>query len=689
MRTLKFKSHSSNLMFAHLKLTLGKTRATIIMTQIHKWMEANGPEWTVDRLKSLKVWFLQHLSGNADYSEPWFGKTKRNGHLIPSGAFGPLFSDVFASKHRHNKKIIKVLSALMVYTGVRLEKPSPKQILKTIGSIQGPMLDKTNSDHIAMLGKERLSQLILQNKDMNSALTRFKRRKQKGFMFKPVSLNTGKPFTQGEKYLTSFIQGLHVPLVREYLTNNFRLFPTMDFPDLDPERIPYRSDEIIQAPYSGKIVVIQEAGAKARVVATPSSASQVTLYPLHRMLDEMLRILPTDCTHDQEAGAKWAFNHLANGQDLHSVDLSGATDNFPISLQTGLLEGLGLNDEALLLTQLAKGIWILDSDLVTDLLVGATQIATTYTKGQPQGLYSSFPLFALTHNLLLIDLCSKLGLKPVESFRILGDDIVIANDELNKSYRDHLSLFGVPISEQKSISSNSLGEFAGFVITPEGYFKPAKVPNPETIKPYEHSFVNYLNTVGVNGIKYLPSKVRRLALKVAELPEYLGGLGLNPNGKSLDDRVNDFIEISDVDKDEVPKYFSMEGCFSGVRYSNIPDYAEPALSWLHAQWSLYESHASQVIHSVPTLARLGAHGIAETHSLAYQLSALSGVADSKLLLGNKTPHLSKQQRDHGKPFLTDFDIWSRRFRSLNETDDTPKLNSKVKHGQTKVGTQTR
>lgn len=75
------------------------------------------------------------------------------------------------------------------------------------------------------------------------------------------------------------------------------------------------------------------------------------------------------------------------------------------------------------------------------------------------GAYSSWPIFALTHGLLVSYLSKKLG-KGRLSFKILGDDIVIRSDDLNNLYQETLLDLGVPISKSKTMSSNSTFEFA-------------------------------------------------------------------------------------------------------------------------------------------------------------------------------------------------------------------------------------
>jgi hypothetical protein len=79
------------------------------------------------------------------------------------------------------------------------------------------------------------------------------------------------------------------------------------------------------------------------------------------------------------------------------------------------------------------------------------------------GLYPSFALFALTHNLLLRTLAKQLDLDPDTAFRVLGDDVLISDRGLHDLYVHVLSAIRTPISETKSFASKVFGEFAGKV----------------------------------------------------------------------------------------------------------------------------------------------------------------------------------------------------------------------------------
>ena len=664
MSDLIHNSSESKRMMTHFRL-LGANEPQVasLMSQIHSWKRDNGTEWTVSRIKSLKTWFIQNLSGNKEFKPPWFKCKSTNGSQLPKGPFGFLFENISELSER---KVIKSLSMLMVYTAYSLDpkRATKKQILKTLGSIQAERLSENRISELKLMGTSLKRGL---SPDYVKDTGRYMKQRNKGFEFTPVSLNTGKPFTQGkEKYLNSFIQGLHVPMLNDYFKKYFSGFPQhVEFP-INLEDFNNVDKMKLNMPLAGQIGLIQEAGAKARVIANPSTAAQVALYPLHKLLDSLLKNARTDCTHDQESGALWASGKLEKGETVHSVDLSGATDNFPRSLQLSLLESLGFKAEADLIENLAGGIWMLSDSLKTNLINGGDQIATTYTKGQPQGLYSSFPLFALTHNLLVSKLCRDLKIDANDSFRVLGDDIVLTDDRLHEAYRSFMLESGVPISEDKSLSSDSIAEFAGFIITSNGIYKPVKVPRADS-NALENNFYNYLKVVGEKGIPSLPSKVRKVARRVASLPEEYGGLGLNSKGLSIEDRMGSFLMNSD--SIEVPRYFSMQSSF--LRYSTEKAQAgtvgktseRDCVNWLYDQYRLYENHALNLAKQNKVFANLVSKDITETHALAYQLSLLKGVGDSKVLSGNKSPDASKD-----RPFTTAYESWKNKWSDLGEIE---------------------
>jgi len=75
------------------------------------------------------------------------------------------------------------------------------------------------------------------------------------------------------------------------------------------------------------------------------------------------------------------------------------------------------------------------------------------------GAYSSFPVFAMTHGLLVSYLAELMEIEGYP-YRILGDDIVIRNDVLAGKYIRVLRSLDVPISVTKTMQSEHTFEFA-------------------------------------------------------------------------------------------------------------------------------------------------------------------------------------------------------------------------------------
>lgn len=93
-----------------------------------------------------------------------------------------------------------------------------------------------------------------------------------------------------------------------------------------------------------------------------------------------------------------------------------------------------------------------------------------FTKGQPLGYYSSWPVFTLTHHMLVW--WAAWQVYPGRRFwdyAILGDDIVIADEKVAAEYARIMDECEVTISKEKSlISHTGAMEFAKRFITDFG-----------------------------------------------------------------------------------------------------------------------------------------------------------------------------------------------------------------------------
>jgi len=139
------------------------------------------------------------------------------------------------------------------------------------------------------------------------------------------------------------------------------------------------------------------------------------------------------------------------GSTVYSVDLSSATDYFPLSIQLTVLRAFfGHINDINLFEDISRCDW-------------RSSIGTlAWKRGQPLGLYPSFGCFTLTHGILLWYLN---GCQHENDFFVLGDDVVILKESLYNDYIKILEQMHCPWSREKSISSNKLCEFGGKIVT--------------------------------------------------------------------------------------------------------------------------------------------------------------------------------------------------------------------------------
>jgi hypothetical protein len=353
----------------------------------------------------------------------------------------------------------------MIYTGIKVKTryPTKNQRRKFFSSVQAPDCDVP---HIPYLRKAVQELNIPEFRDHTYRFYCFS-----GTKAVPSSLMgsiKNEPKALVEDFKTSAIWDLLDDPDGQYVLSHVLddLYPML-----------FKVNETVVDSRIGKIGVIQEKGAKARFVAIPRLTVQLGSLPLGDMLYRILRRVPWDCTYDQESGAAWCQDRLAEGCKCFSVDLSDASNYFPLKLILRVISWIPAipRPQTNYLRKTARGAWKADH------LLGPSDL--TWSRGIPLGMYSCFPAFALTHGLLLRSIELRYNLK--DTFRVLGDDVVISNPLVHLIYRRYLESMGMPVSEDKTLeASASLAEYAGFVITPKSRFRPQKL-----ISPTQHNVV--------------------------------------------------------------------------------------------------------------------------------------------------------------------------------------------------------
>jgi hypothetical protein len=136
-----------------------------------------------------------------------------------------------------------------------------------------------------------------------------------------------------------------------------------------------------------------------------------------------------------------------------------------------------------------------------------------WTKGQPLGLFPSFASFTLTHGCLL----NYLSESQKDSFFVVGDDVVILDDNLFTKYTSVLDRMSCPWSADKTISSNNLSEFAGKIITSSRV-----IPQLKWRRMSNDNFLDICRLLGRRSRCLLTERQKRVYDSVAHLCEPLG-----------------------------------------------------------------------------------------------------------------------------------------------------------------------
>ena len=553
----KNQSKDQSKICRHISRIMGDdSSSSMIISEVQDWSRRSGPEWTVSRLKSMKQAAIDYIAFelakpkvDRRYNCPaWVAS---HGDGFPKGHLGGLIRRTFTGPYSV-RKAERLMSVLNVYTALISLEVTPSQRKKFLEAISGEPpkdFDKVSKEMWTIFSPH-LGSLLPK---MQAAFLKSYTEK-----FNFGGLNTSKPTLGPWKDRMKKYHPWTISLIESTMTTG----PWT--PILKNMGVPVIPDAPV-SDHMGRINVLQEKGFKARVIAMPIAGIQVALQPLHTALSDVLRRLRADCTTNQMEGVQFAQESLMEGKTVHAVDLSSATDNFPLAYQLELLKALGyphVDDFA----RICRSKWTSEyGDL-------------TYTKGQPMGMYGSFSLFALAHHSLLISMENIQGV--TNTYRILGDDIVINDDRIHELYLKALETMRIPVSTDKCLDSDLLTEFAGKMITPTGVIQTVKSPKQDSNLLGVQSFINYARVNGsTNHIKSVPKKYREFALALAGLPDSYGGAGINPDGLSLITRLTRFDQSTDK---TLPKVLDLGLKLKEIAFAGNP-WAKKVCSFINDQ----------------------------------------------------------------------------------------------------------
>jgi len=201
----------------------------------------------------------------------------------------------------------------------------------------------------------------------------------------------------------------------------------------------------------GRFGVKIEAAGKVRLFAIASPIVQRFLRPLHDWLMKALSLLePNDGTYNQLL----PLTCLKGFKNLYSFDLKAATDLLPAVLTRGVLESLFGPELASAWHSVVSGIGFRLPKKGSSV---PRRKLLKFNRGQPLGLYSSWPAFTLTHHALVwwaaVIALGEAAWVGFKDYAILGDDIVIANTQVARAYMDLVSSVDGVISREKSLTS--------------------------------------------------------------------------------------------------------------------------------------------------------------------------------------------------------------------------------------------
>lgn len=424
------QSHIRNLLSA----SLGPTLAGELIPLIHKWEVSSGIEWTCSRIKAYYLMCKHRKAGNFEEVKLIASENgiALNRQYIPKGPFGSIIRRIVEAEKPNVLK--RLMVSLRIYSVYSLSEVTKSQIDKHKHAISDPTtgipnfrFDPKNLEHVwSYLRLPRLVRLRPPNMQRLKPFTSCYR----------VNMLAG--FGPWRKTVSSMLSSVKIP-------NSLKSY--------NPNEVIRDALEKsgVESHYMGKITVLEEPGCKARVIAIPNFWNQWLFEPLHSKLNDIIKSLPQSAVHDQNIGASVMHRSIQSGKFLYCYDLSSATDRFPRSIQMQILELMGLDNYSKAIDEISIGPWDYLGEPIS------------YEVGQPMGLYSSFPLFHLSHYVLLAYTCFQVGLRPDNQFYVLGDDVLIANERVASQYVKNMSDLGVTISPTKSVLSDRFGEFAGFL----------------------------------------------------------------------------------------------------------------------------------------------------------------------------------------------------------------------------------
>lgn len=534
--------------------------ATRFTNLVSKWLDESGPEWTVERLKSLRTSYIHWLTGpdghHYDVPDGWARRTNRRGQTI--------FNDGLIHKmfvHRGSRKVREKAHAFFrSYLTIIAKSATQGMRSQFIESVTATLEEGGANIDVVRVTNNEIKEFVTNHYTVATPRN-ISQAKSREVILPNMFPNDNKRAPMFDGFISPmgiYKKSLRSSSRRDYRTKEFfelfqsdgrlrtiwKMYPeqvslaltgtnALPYMDLSPAQFEnFHSQTGMfgdSQPY-GTIGFIMEGGWKNRAVASVSLPVQALAEPLKRKLKVLSDQIPTIYTEDQDGGHERIRTWLQQGHTLYCFDGTAFTDRFPFSSQLEMLKGL-------------KNLgWVDQFDI--DVCYAAAmaeyklpardsepwfhQNTVKYSVGQPMGLGPSFHMFCICHATIVAMVAKNMGFEDYQHdqlFCIVGDDIVINNELLAQGYRKVIEGLGVKINLTKSIISDRFGEFCGKIISIDGPDKSSKV------KPMDvaDSVVRAVDFYGKGILPHLSHRQKLLAVK-ATLPEWAGGLSLRQLG---------------------------------------------------------------------------------------------------------------------------------------------------------------
>jgi len=610
--------HASHLRERFVAIGVSKSLASALAAQVSTWVKESGQEWTVNRLKLLKTGLLRRMAGET-YSLPFVATRKDSQGAIPKGPFGVLWNEVNVSDI---KTISRALNCMMVYSTFMSETVTPKQWEKFHSSMTRAQPDPAElADVVKRLripkwmrveknvGLETFEEFVVRKgyapKYVSDAIERF------------VESDTGMAlWEEFPQYRTSF------STIASPVDSRIRWDDMFGYHDPLDSRSTWEP--------VGTLGVTQEPGYKLRVFANPNIVHQLAMSRMKRQLFSLLRRVKWDCTFNQSDGTEWVKAQLNLGRRVFSIDLSDATNNFPLQVQLEILREIGCAEEDVeLFHRLARAPWRSTHEGKGHLY--------RWTVGQPLGLGPSFAAFALAHGVLVHSIAR--ANRVTDCFRVLGDDIVISDASVAEQYLSVMAQLGIPISKDKTIVSTRFAEFAGKLVSRDGILAGLKWREPS-----DRSFLDVVRLLGPRSLTMLRPRQRRVADVLSVLPQP-EGFGWNPRGIPLESRMQALHAWNELTSEPERTYFPLQRAWNKVRRGLEQPYFRLRFDHVpEGSWRDQPSGKASVVGShEPTPVGSGMHLL----SIAEMTGSTLKLPDSAV-----SPYLKRELKRRGFTTLT-------------------------------------